>query len=585
MRNDYIVRKTYHSFVVVSILSSLTATAGMLIDNIIVGRYLGSDALGAMGIVGPVGLVFSAIGNICSGGGGARAAQALGRGERDKFRLIFTVSTLFVLVAGAILTVLGMLLAPQIAALLGAKDALLAPATDYLYGYFLGAVPTILLSAMMSFIRIDGSPKLPLICIAVMSAANIVLDLLMVHVFRQGMFGMALATTISYVFAVLTACTHLGKKSSTLRLTRPKGFFRDLSQTILTGFPTAISRISDTVKVMLLNNLLVTYVSVAAVTALNVRTTTSNFLGAVVLGIGQAATPTISMFFGEEDRTAMKDALKTTLRVGLTINGVLAVVLLVFPTFFASLLGVTDESLLHMSAMAIRLFGAAMPLQLINTVLLNYYQCTKKVGMATMICVLQSLVYTVLFAFLLVKPLGANGVWLAFLLGEVFTLVTVALRLFVRNRKAALSFDAIMLLDQHFGGNPGDKLELSIGNSMDEVMLISSGIYKFGKNRQIDEKALHTLSLCIEEMAGNVVQHAFKPGEKRWLDLTIMDKPEKLIVRIRDNGSAFDPLAYLSADEEKGYGIKLIHALAESFEYRRGMGLNNLIIHLRKAQG
>jgi len=585
MRNDYIVRKTYHSFVVVSILSSLTATAGMLIDNIIVGRYLGSDALGAMGIVGPVGLVFSAIGNICSGGGGARAAQALGRGERDKFRLIFTVSTLFVLVAGAILTVLGMLLAPQIAALLGAKDALLAPATDYLYGYFLGAVPTILLSAMMSFIRIDGSPKLPLICIAVMSAANIVLDLLMVHVFRQGMFGMALATTISYVFAVLTACTHFGKKSSTLRLTRPKGFFRDLSQTILTGFPTAISRISDTVKVMLLNNLLVTYVSVAAVTALNVRTTTSNFLGAVVLGIGQAATPTISMFFGEEDRTAMKDALKTTLRVGLTINGVLAVVLLVFPTFFASLLGVTDESLLHMSAMAIRLFGAAMPLQLINTVLLNYYQCTKKVGMATMICVLQSLVYTVLFAFLLVKPLGANGVWLAFLLGEVFTLATVALRLFVRNRKAALSFDAIMLLDQHFGGNPGDKLELSIGNSMDEVMLISSGIYKFGKNRQIDEKALHTLSLCIEEMAGNVVQHAFKPGEKRWLDLTIMDKPEKLIVRIRDNGSAFDPLAYVSAGEEKGYGIKLIHALAESFEYRRGMGLNNLIIHLRKAQG
>jgi len=585
MRNDYIVRKTYHSFVVVSILSSLTATAGMLIDNIIVGRYLGSDALGAMGIVGPVGLVFSAIGNICSGGGGARAAQALGRGERDKFRLIFTVSTLFVLVAGAILTVLGMLLAPQIAALLGAKDALLAPATDYLYGYFLGAVPTILLSAMMSFIRIDGSPKLPLICIAVMSAANIVLDLLMVHVFRQGMFGMALATTISYIFAVLTACTHFGKKSSTLRLTRPKGFFRDLSQTIVTGFPTAISRISDTVKVMLLNNLLVTYVSVAAVTALNVRTTASNFLGAVVLGIGQAATPTISMFFGEEDRTAMKDALKTTLRVGLTINGVLAVVLLVFPTFFASLLGVTDESLLHMSAMAIRLFGAAMPLQLINTVLLNYYQCTKKVGMATMICVLQSLVYTVLFAFLLVKPLGANGVWLAFLLGEVFTLATVALRLFVRNRKAALSFDAIMLLDQHFGGNPGDKLELSIGNSMDEVMLISSGIYKFGKNRQIDEKALHTLSLCIEEMAGNVVQHAFKPGEKRWLDLTIMDKPEKLIVRIRDNGSAFDPLAYVSAGEEKGYGIKLIHALAESFEYRRGMGLNNLIIHLRKAQG
>lgn len=584
MKSDYIVRKTFYSFVLVSILSSLTATAGMLIDNIIVGRYLGSDALGAMGIVGPVSLVFSAIGNICSGGGGARAAQALGRGDRDRFCLIFTTNMLFVLVVGAILTVLGMLCSSGIATLLGAIGVLHELAADYLYGYFLGTVPTILLSAMMGFIRIDGSPKLPLICIGVMSFANIVLDLMMVAVFHQGMFGMALATTISYVLAVATGFTHFLKKDSTLRLVRPKGFLDDLTKTILTGFPTAISRISDTVKVMLLNNMMVTYVSVAAVTALNVRTTTSNFLGAVVLGIGQAATPTMGMFFGEEDRTAMKDTLKTTLKVGLTINSVLALVLLVFPAFFAKLLGVTDESLMNMSAMAIRLFAIGMPLQLINTSLLNYYQCTQKVGMATMICLLQSLVYTVVFAFILIHPMGADGVWLAFLLGEILTLLTVILRLSLKNRKAGLNLDSIMMLDESFGGDPKDRLELSIGNSMDEVMMISKGIYKFGTNRNLSRETLNVLSLCIEELAGNVVQYAFKPGEKRWLDLTIVDKQEKLIVRIRDNGAAFDPVAYLSNGDVKGFGIRMIHKLSENIEYRRNMGLNNLIIHLRKGE-
>ena len=85
-----------------------------------------------------------------------------------------------------------------------------------------------------------------------------------------------------------------------------------------------------------------------------------------------------------------------------------------------------------------------------------------------------------------------------------------------------------------------------------------------------------------KEMAGNVVKHAFKPGEKRWLDLTIVDKPKALIVRIRDNGSPFDPLAYLSAGDVQGYGILMIRKLAENFEYRRSMGLNNLIIHLKK---
>ena len=61
-----------------------------------------------------------------------------------------------------------------------------------------------------------------------------------------------------------------------------------------------------------------------------------------------------------------------------------------------------------------------------------------------------------------------------------------------------------------------------------------------------------------------------------------MDKPEKLIIRIRDNGSAFDPLAYLSAGERSGYGLLIVQKLAENVEYRRSMGLNNLIVHLKK---
>lgn len=580
MKNDYIVRKTYLSFVVVSILSSLTATVGMLIDNIIVGRSLGSDALGAMGIVGPVSLIFSAIGNICSGGGGARAAQALGRGDREKMNLIFTTNTLLVLGAGGLLTILGMLFAPQIALLLGAKESLLEPSTQYLYGYFLGSVPTIMLSAMMSFIRIDGSPKLPLVCIAVMSGANIILDVLMVYVFRQGMLGMALATTISYTLAVAVAFTHFLKKDSTLKFIKPTRLFSELSQTVVTGLPTAISRISDTIKVMLLNNMMIAYVSVAAVTALNVRTQANNFLGAIVIGISQAITPTIGMFFGEEDKSAMKGTLKTTLKFGLSVIAVLAVTLLVFPSFFSGLLGVSDGEIMKMSDMAIRFFAIGMPFFLINNILMSFYQCTRRVGIATMICILQSLVYTVVFAFILIHPLGSNGVWLAFLIGEILTLITVLVRVFIK--KKSISLSSIMMLDEDFGGSEKDRLELSIGNSMDEVMTISTGIHKFGKNRNIDEKTLGLLSLCIEEMAGNVVKHAFREGEKRWLDLTIIDKPTSVIVRIRDNGTAFNPLSHLSENAREKYGIKLIESLADDFEYRRSIGLNNLIINLKK---
>ena len=589
MKNDHIVRHLYLSFVTVSILSALTATAGMLIDNMIVGRYLGADALGAMGVVGPVSLLFSAFGNICSGGGTARASQALGRGDREQVCRIFTVTMLFASLAGAVLTAVGLLFTPQLAQILGAQGALKELTTQYLYGYFLGALPTVMMTALMGFVRIDGSPRLPIICITVMTAFNISLDLFMVLVLHKGMFGMALATSISYLVAVVVGCCHFIRRYNTLKLTAVKGLGRELASMVATGAPTAISRICDTVKVMVLNNLMVAVVGAGAVTALNVRTQASNIVGALIVGIGQATIPVAGMFYGEEDRTALKDTLKTSLRVGMILCAAGALALLLFPGSFIGIFGVTDPAIMDMSTAAIRLFAVGMPIALLNTIMMNFYQSTGRTGLATAICVLQSLVFTAAAAFLLIRPFRSTGVWTAFLLGEVSTLLTVVVYVSIKNRAFSLDLSSYMLLGSDFGGSPKDRLELSIGNSMEEVMAISSGIFRLGESRDIDKKILNEISLCIEEMAGNVVRHAFKPGEKKWFDVLILRKPGSVIIRMRDNGAAFHPSNYLAtasgADGRETFGIKMIASIADRFEYSRNMGLNVLLIVLDKPDG
>lgn len=584
MKNDYIVKKLYISFVVVSILSALTATAGMLIDNIVVGAFLGDDALGAMGIVGPISLIFSAFGNICSGGGTARAAQALGKGEIDKVRQIFTVTMIFVIVSGLLLTLVGVFFTPQIATFLGAKGELLEPTVDYLRGFFLGAIPTIMLTALAGFVKIDGSPRLPLVSIVVMSVANIILDLMMVMVFDAGMYGMALATTISYVLAVLTSCTHFLKKTSTLGLAKPIKGGKEMMSMVTTGAPTAISRICDTIKVMVLNNILVLFVSVGAVTALNVRTQANNFFGAFIMGLAQASVPLLGMFYGEEDKTAIKDTLKNTLRIGIIMNGLIGVVLFIISPLFVDMMNITDPEIRNMAILAVRLFAVGMPLTLINTAMMSYYQSTRSTGMATIICITQSLVYTVVLAVLLVKPLGHMGAWVAFLGAEVFTILTILVATILRNKRFPTKLEDFLKLSDDLGADSTNKLELSIGNSMEEVMKISEGINKFGKGRNISEKLLMELSLCIEEMGGNVIQHAFKPGAKQWFDMLILDKEDSLVVRVRDNGALFDPTKYWEEEQndELRYGIRMIQGMASRMEYRRTIGLNNLIIVLDK---
>lgn len=582
MRNDYIIRKLYVSFMVVSILSALAATAGMLIDNIVVGQCLGSVELGAMGIVGPISLVFSAFGNIVSGGGTARASQALGKGDRQQMNRIFTVSMLYVLVAGVLLTVLGLAFAPQIAMVLGAQGELVQPSVDYLRGYFLGALPTLMTTALMGFVKIDGSPRLPLLCIVTMSVCNIILDLLMAMVFKMGMFGMALATSISYVAAVLVAFMHFFKKQSTLRLVPPGQMGKELLALVTTGAPNAINRICGTVCTMLLNNLLVVSVGVGAVTALNIRTTANNFFGALIMGQAQASVPILAMFYGEESKPALRDTLKTALKIGLVSTALMGGVVALCAPAFVGLLGVSDASLLQMAVTAVRLYGVGMPFALINLLMMSYYQSTRNAGMATLICVLETLAFTALLSFALVGRLGAFGVWLAFLLAEMLTALSIMAVTWFKNKVIPKSLDDFLRLKEGFGGEEAQRLDLSIGNSMDEVMRISQGIHRFGQGRDIPCETLNQLSLAIEEMAGNVVQHAFKPEEKRWLDLMILNKPEMIVVRVRDNGEAFDPVAYLRQASEDALGIRLIAGLAQTMEYRRTLGLNTLLITLNK---
>lgn len=142
------------------------------------------------------------------------------------------------------------------------------------------------------------------------------------------------------------------------------------------------------------------------------------------------------------------------------------------------------------------------------------------------------------------------------------------------------------MLPDKFGGREEDRLSVSIGNSMDEVRDMIKRAYDFGEQHCIDRSTLDKVSLCIEELAGNIVKHAFKPGEKRWFDILIYIKEDRIFIRMRDNGRQFDPLAYLREqakdDPSAGIGLKIINGITETFEYHSGVGLNISVMTLKR---
>jgi len=215
---------------------------------------------------------------------------------------------------------------------------------------------------------------------------------------------------------------------------------------------------------------------------------------------------------------------------------------------------------------------------------MSFYQGTKKIAMATMICVLQSLAYVLLIAALLIRTLRENGVWLAFFGAEVLTIITTVAVIAYRCKKFPQKITDAMLIEEGFGSREEDRLEISVGNDMEELVNISAGIHKFGRGRNISQKLLQELALCIEEIGGNVIRHAFRPGEKKWFDIMILDKEDSLIVRLRDNGAAFNPMNCndnYDVQKEK-YGLQIIRGMASDMKYKRTLELNNIIITFKK---
>lgn len=70
-----------------------------------------------------------------------------------------------------------------------------------------------------------------------------------------------------------------------------------------------------------------------------------------------------------------------------------------------------------------------------------------------------------------------------------------------------------LLLPEDFGVPEEQQLSLSLENDMDKVIILSENIGRFCRKQGIDKRRTHHLSLCIEEMTGNVVQHAFTDGK------------------------------------------------------------------------
>lgn len=208
-------------------------------DSIIVGNFLGSSALAAVGSSSSViNLLVSAFMGISVGAGVVISKYYGGKDEEGVERAVHTMVT-FGIIGSIVLTILGVVLSPYILEWMGTPESVMQNSVLYFRIFFAGIASTVMYNIGSGIFRAVGDSKRPLYYLIISTIINVILDLIFIAVFKWGIAGAAIATVIAQTVSCVLTYYNLISETSVyqLKIHKLKIHRFELKQIIRIGLP------------------------------------------------------------------------------------------------------------------------------------------------------------------------------------------------------------------------------------------------------------------------------------------------------------------------------------------------------------
>lgn len=305
------------------------------VDAVIVGQFVGSDALAAVG--GSAALIIQLMVGLFTGlASGATVVISHGYGADDREKLTRAVHTAiaFSIAAGAVLTVAGLILAPDALRWTKNPEGIMTDSILYLRLYFLGTIPMLLFNMGSGILRAVGDSRRPLYYLIVCCLLNIVLDLVFVAVFRMGVAGAAIATALANLVSALLILVQLARTKEAYRLIpRQIRLHRATLVHILgIGVPAAIEAAMYAVSNLLIQ-IPINDLGTDAVAAWAATGKVDGVYWALIISFGVAIMAFVGQNYGAGKYQRMKESVRVCLIIAMVMTIVLSVLLLFFARY------------------------------------------------------------------------------------------------------------------------------------------------------------------------------------------------------------------------------------------------------------
>ncbi len=331
LMTEGIIWKKIIFFAMPLVLGNLLQQMYNAVDSIVVGNYVGSDALAAVTSSTSLTRLLIAFSQGTAVGAGVVVSQCLGAKDQKGVQSAVHTALAISGVLGLVLSAAGIFCSRYMLLWMHTPSEVLESAVSYLQIYSGGLLFNVLYNMCAGILNAVGNSKRSLSCLAAASIINILLDLILVGELKLGVSGAAVATDISQIIACMLALLFLVRTPADYQVKlRQICFHREFALKMLKiGLPTGIQNM-----VISLSNVLVQSsvndFGVTAMAGFGAHLKIDGFNIQPVMGIGMAATTFVGQNFGAEKIDRMKKGIWVTVILGIIYTTFTGILLLAF---------------------------------------------------------------------------------------------------------------------------------------------------------------------------------------------------------------------------------------------------------------
>lgn len=345
------INKLLLAFSIPCVISMLINSVYNIVDQIFIGKGVGTLGNGATNVIFPLIIIFNAFAGLVGNGASAHMSLKLGEGKKKEASKVVGQAIVVTFILSICLGIVSYLFLPKLVYLFGCTDTVYEYALDYGRIIILGSPFMIIYTALSNIIRADGSPKYAMGMLIIGAVINMILDPLFIFTFDLGVKGGALATVIGQVVSFMITLLYL-RKFKTIKINRESlRLNKNVFVTLSLGLSSFITQSTVLVLFVFMNNVMTKYGALSKygsdipLSVYGVMSKVNSLFISTVLGISIGAQPLVGFNYGAGNEERVKETFKKVLLINFIMGFFFNLVFICFPKQIAGIFIVkTDPS-------------------------------------------------------------------------------------------------------------------------------------------------------------------------------------------------------------------------------------------------